>query len=132
MNKWTALLAWIAVLLILYASISAASSKNDGCPYEILGNPNASLTVKYFGSPFCVYCWIEEPILKDLVAEYPDNFAVEKYDVRYCTNETARYGIVGTPGHVFQYENRTKEHVQIGLIQERQWRALLCEMAGAC
>lgn len=124
--------AGIIILLFIFINLKSGSIGNKECPDRIEGNVNATLLIKYFESPFCFYCWLEEPILTDLLSRRGNLFTLERYDVRYCHNETARYKVSGTPSFVFSLKNETKEYVHYGFIDKRKLEGVICEADGGC
>lgn len=99
----------ITILIGVTAGVSmwlSATTVKDGvdyraCPRIIEGNPNATLVIKYFDSPYCMYCIKEEPSLQALHKEIGDLYRFERYDIRYCKTQVKEYRVMGTPTHVF-------------------------------
>ena len=53
-------------------------SDRSKCPYKTEGNLTADLIIKYIDSPYCVWCWIEEPVLKKMIETKGDLFKDRK------------------------------------------------------
>lgn len=102
------------------------------CPYKTEGNSNADFTIKYVDSPYCFWCWLEEPILENVVNAKGNSFKLERYDIRYCTDIVRKYKFSGTPSFVFSMDNGTKEHSQVGFIREEMFFKIICEVTGDC
>jgi len=128
-------LAFAVLLVIVYITItpSGEDGKNRReCPYEVQGSDNPSFLIKYIDSPYCIWCWFEEPILKKLVAEKPDTVRIEKYDIRHCGEEIGRYGFSGTPSFVFGVEGGAKEFTHSGFISKEDMWGAVCSATGDC
>lgn len=132
-DTFFSLLTLGAIIIILYLIISLKTGTvgNKECPDRIQGNPNATLLIKYFESPFCPYCWMEEPILKDLLKRRGNLFTLERYDIRYCHDETRKYRIAGTPSFVFSLKNETREYTHYGFIEKEKLENVICSV-GEC
>jgi hypothetical protein len=124
----------IVILGIITIQVSAMSNTDSYnrklCPYTIKGNINATLNVKYFDSPYCFYCWMEQPILKRALEEKGHLFNIKKYDIRYCLEEKKKYNMPGTPGWVFI--NKDQEFPTYGFIKEVNLNKIICELSGGC
>lgn len=133
-DTFFSLITWVGIFIILYivVGLKSGSVGNKECPDRIQGNFNAPLLIKYFESPYCPYCWMEEPILKDLLNRRGDLFTLERYDVRYCHNETRKYRISGTPSFVFSLKNETKEYTHYGFIKKENLEKVICGATGGC
>lgn len=137
-----AALTWIAVIVVVLFSIKFVSSSfrgilmessgRGGCPYKVEGNVNASFTIKYIDSPYCFWCWLEEPILERLVAAKGNSFKLEKYDIRYCDDIVDKYRFSGTPSFVFGLEGEEKEYSHSGFIPEDDLNEIICKATGDC
>ncbi len=130
-----ALLAFIFLIILVIVFVNIGRIMTSGvnkkeCPNKVEGNPEADFKIRYFESPFCFYCWIEEPILKRLVEEKGKLFSLEKYDVRYCQEQVKKYKVIGIPTFVFV--KGEKEEVYPGFISERNLREILCKKGGVC
>jgi len=134
------ILSLIAVIVVLYllfkyASIPSFPGENKynrtKCPYKVEGNLSSQFVIKYIDSPYCVWCWIEEGVLKEVIAEKGSLFKLERYDIRYCP--IARdYNISGTPSFVFSLEKENKEYVHTGFVSKSQFSKIICEVAEDC
>lgn len=129
------LLWWLALIILLYFIIgySTGSVGVKACPDKTSGPmPGKSrLTIQYFGNPFCVYCWIEDPIMERLAVRHQAVLRYEHYDNRYCTNMTQAYGIYAVPGFVFNLsDGRVVTHV--GFLKEAYLSSVVCETTGSC
>jgi len=102
------------------------------CPYKIEGNLDANFVIKYIDSPYCIWCWFEEPVLKKLVKEKGNSFRLEKYDIDHCYDMIRQYRFSGTPSFVFSLKNETKEYTHMGYIGEDDFFNIICEAAGDC
>lgn len=111
-------LQWAALLLLLFLILSIKDGKIGyaECPSTISGNVDANLAIKYFYSPFCPSCWKQEPILRDMLLSHGKSFSLERYDIRYCKEEVAKYRVMGTPSFVFILKNESKEFSSHGFI----------------
>jgi hypothetical protein len=135
-----AIISWAAIIIIFVLLFKACSipaseyrqTDRMNCPYGIEGNPNADLVIKYIDSPYCIWCWFEEPILKKAVAEKGGLFMLERYDIRYCTDIVMKYRFSGTPSFVFSLKNDSKEFTHAGFIQEEELNRVICGMSGGC
>ena len=118
------------VLFFIIISFKKGSIGSAECPDAIQGNVNANFKIKYFYSPFCHYCWKQEPILRDALKTHGNSFSLERYDIRYCKNEVARYKVSGTPSFVFILKNESKEFPSYGFIPKDKFEAIIKEQAG--
>jgi len=126
-----ALLIWCAVLILLYVSIGFVGGEDRSkCPYKTAGNPNASLSIKYFGNPFCIWCLIGNPKIEKLTEQKGKSFFMEYYDNRYCPAEVDRFGVSAIPFFVF---NDTKQAVSYpGYLEDADMRSIICQSTGDC
>ncbi len=123
----------IVIIAILYMSFDFGnSSDRKTCPYKVLGNPEADFVIKYIDSPYCVWCWLQEPILKKAVREKGDSLRLEKYDIRYCTEIVKKYQFSGTPSFVFSLTSEEKEYSHMGFIAEEDFNKIICGATGDC
>ena len=123
----------IGIFFVFYLFLQFTSAgERKKCPYKIQGNLNADFVIKYIDSPYCIWCWFEEPILKKMVETKGDSFKLEKYDIRYCTEIVRRYGFSGAPSFVFSIENGTKEFSHMGFIGKEDFYDIICEATGDC
>lgn len=134
-----AILALVGIFAISYSLInikgsSANKEKIDRskCPYKIEGKFTANLTIKYIDSPYCIWCWFEEPVLKNLVAEKGHSFKLERYDIDYCAALLTKYKFSGTPSFVFSLDDESKEYAHTGFIPEENFNKIICEVTGNC
>jgi thiol-disulfide isomerase/thioredoxin len=112
-------LAAITVFAALnYSSGDSMKYDKKLCPYLAQGNMSASLGIKYFETPYCVWCWIEKPALDRLAENKGSLLRLERYDMRYCRNEADKYGIVGVPSFVFITAEKTGAYY--GYIPEKR------------
>jgi len=123
---------WAVIIVMVYGIISAGSGQPTGgdCPHKIEGASDGELKIEYFGSKFCSYCWIQEPIFKKLVKQYPDNLTIEHYDVRRCREGVIKYSVTGTPTMVFNYKG--EQEIARGFLDELDLRNILCKTIGIC
>ena len=127
------IISLVIVLSVLYLFSNLAQDKDrKNCPYKTEGNLNADFVIKYVDSPYCIWCWLEEPVLKKMVETKGDLFKLEKYDIRYCTEIVSKYKISGTPSFVFSLENGTKEFPHMGFIGEVDFADIFCDVIGDC
>ena len=123
---------------VLYKVISmpigfwSVKTNRINCPYGLEGNQSANLIVKYVDSPYCFWCWVEEPILKRAVATKGNLFMLERYDIRYCSDIVMKYGFSGTPSFVFALRNSSKEFAHMGFIPEETLNSVICDLSGGC
>lgn len=121
------ILEWGGLLLLVFIIFNIREGKigKTNCPDAISGNVDANFKIKYFYSPFCTYCWLQEPILRDMLQLHGDSFSLERYDIRYCKSEVARYKVSGTPSFVFVLKNESKEFVSYGFIPKDKFESIL-------
>ena len=131
----------IAIMIVIILMLLKFDSILDGlqtgpdranCPYSIEGNQNAALTIKYVDSPYCLWCWLEEPVLKKAVETKGELFVLEKYDIRYCNDIVMKYEFSGTPSFVFSLRNSTKEFTHWGFLSEEKLDDVICGLSGGC
>jgi hypothetical protein len=127
----------ILLLLVIIVGITLIylfifySSKRTVCPYNSEGNPNANLTIKYIDSPYCFWCWLQEPVLKELVETKGNSFLLEKYDIRYCNEIVNKFEFSGTPSFVFSF-NETHKYAHYGYINKDEFYNIICKTTGNC
>lgn len=131
------IITWIIVIfffswIFTNPNLMGQGSNKNSCPYEVEGNNASDFVIKYVDSPYCFWCWLEEPILKKLVIEKGNSFRLERYDINKCTEIVKKYGFSGTPSFVFSLENETKEYTHFGFIDEDKFFKLICETTGDC
>lgn len=136
-QKFLAVIAIIALLALTYVFVKFGGGEgNEGgidrtqCPYSTEGNENASFVIKYIDSPYCVWCWFENSVLKEAIATKGDRFKLEKYDIRFCNDDIAKYGFSGTPSFVFGIDG--KEFTHSGYIDEVNFFNVICKATGDC
>ena len=117
-------------LLFIILSLKKGNIGSTECPNIIQGNVDANFKIKYFYSPFCPYCWKQEPILRNALKTYGDSFNLERYDIRYCKDEVAKYKVSGTPSFVFVLKNESKEFPSYGFIPRDKFEGVIKEQIG--
>ena len=124
-------LGWVFVLLffLILFQLKQGVIGSKECPDKVEGS-NTSLTIKYFYSPFCIYCWIEKPILKDIVKEKGSLFTLEHYDTRYCKDAVYQYQIIGIPSFIFAAKE--KEYGLVGYLPKEKLNEVICTLTGGC
>lgn len=115
----------VVILFFIILGFKKGSIGSAECPNIIEGNLDADLKIKYFYSPFCPYCWKEEPILKEMLDKHGNAFSLERYDIRYCDKEVDKYKIMGTPAFVFSKNGEDKEFKQPGFISKKQLEKII-------
>lgn len=125
------LVLWVIVImgLILLINLKSGNIGSKECPEKAEGNADANLKIKYFGNKFCVYCWVEQPIIDKAVKEKGNSFSIEYYDNRHCGNFKS-YGFLGIPGFVF--ENKEGMQRFQGYMGEEDFNKIICDMGGGC
>ncbi|MCX8194843.1 MAG: thioredoxin family protein [Candidatus Micrarchaeota archaeon] len=89
------------VLFLLALSLPAGDIGYSKCPErEIAGSGS---TVKYFHSPFCIYCVLNEGSIAE--AQKKAGFTLQYYDIRYCKKEAEKFGFFATPCFAVVFEN---------------------------
>lgn len=141
-NNWEKIYAIIAIIvvIVLLATIikfGTITGKENGidrtkCPHGVEGNINATFVIKYVDSPYCVWCWFEEPVLKMAIETKGDLFKLERYDIRYCDDIVKKYSFSGTPSFVFSMDNGTKEYPHTGYINDESFLRIICGATGDC
>lgn len=129
LKKIGSLLIWIFIIVVIVVLVDAKEPflKKQVCPDTVEGNLNATLTVKYFYTPYCPYCWLEAPILDELVKEKGSWFKLERYDFRFC-NEAELHRIPGVPSFVF-ITNET-EKLMPGFMSKERLLNAVCLLTG--
>lgn len=135
-----ALISWVVIIIIFFllfkgcsVPVSESGKTNSAdCPDKIEGNQNANLVIKYVESPYCIWCWFEEPILKKAIAEKGDLFMLERYDIRYCGEIVEKYGFSGTPSFVFSLKDSGKEFTHWGFLPEEKLNEVICGLSKGC
>ena len=126
------ILAAIVLIYMIQAVNPSEHIDRTKCPYEEEGNLSADFVIKYVDSPFCVWCWLEEPVLKKMVKTKGDSFKLERYDIRHCTSLVRKYGFSGTPSFVFGMRNSSKEYTRFGYLNENAFNIITCSVLGGC
>lgn len=124
-KKIFSILIWVGVIVLIIFLIDAKEPflKDRVCPDTVKGNQNASFIIKYFYTPYCPYCWLEAPILDELVVQRGTLFTLEYYDYRFCA-EAQLYRVPGIPSFVFLY-NETEKLVP-GFMAKAQLEKIIC------
>lgn len=102
------------------------------CPSEQAGNPTANLTIKYFYSPVCFWCALEDQHFDDLLQKEGQAFKLEKYNRENCDNVMQKYKLSLTPGFVFSTKNDSQEYTVDGYISKENLIKVICDVAGYC
>lgn len=123
---------WLGIIGLVYLVVAtgAEPATAQGCPHKIEGNQSAEIKIQYFGQKYCSYCWMEEPLLEELVEQHGDKFSLEYYDVRSCAEGVRKFAVQGTPTLVFTHN--AIEHVARGFLDALALRQKLCEIGGIC
>lgn len=124
----------IALLMILLLMLSSGKDDKDRtqCPYQTKGNNNSDFVIQYIDSPYCTWCWFEEPILKRMVRDRGDLLKLEYYDIRYCSEIVNKHKISGTPSWIFNINNGEKEFLHVGFIGASMLDNIVCEATKGC
>lgn len=112
-----------------YTQIKKLKTK---CPGEQAGNPNAYLTIKYFYSPVCFWCVLEDQHLKELLESEGQAFKLEKYNRAVCDDVMQKYKLNLTPGFVFSTKDDVKEYTVDGYISKQNLAKVICDVTGYC
>jgi len=126
------IVVWYLFFKIISLNISEGDVNRMECPYKVEGNISSNLIVQYVDSPYCFWCWVEEPILKRMVAAKGNLFSLEKYDIRHCSDIVTKYGFSGTPSFVFALKNENKEFTRVGFIPEEGLNEMICRLSKGC
>lgn len=102
------------------------------CPNEQAGNPDANLTIKYFYSPVCFWCILEDQHFDDLLQKEGQAFKLEKYNRENCDDLMQKYKLSLTPSFVFTTKNDTKEYTVDGYISKENLTKVICDVTGYC
>lgn len=109
------------------------TTKLDGnCPETMSGNPKAYLKIKYFYSPVCFWCILEDKNLDEILQEEGQAFSLEKYERENCENIMQRYKLSLTPGFVFSTSDNSKEYTVDGYISKENLIKIICDVTGYC
>ena len=102
------------------------------CPDEQAGNPEADLTIKYFYSPVCFWCILEDQHLDELLQKEGQAFKLEKYNRENCNDVMQKYKLSLTPGFVFSTKKDSKEYTVDGYISKENLAKVICDVTGYC
>ena len=102
------------------------------CPSEQAGNPDANLTVKYFYSPVCFWCVLEDQNLSELLQKEGQAFKLEKYNRENCDSLMQKYKLSLTPGFVFSTKGDFQEYTVDGYISKENLIKVICDVTGYC
>lgn len=102
------------------------------CPDEQSGNPDAALTIKYFYSPVCYWCLLEDQHFDDLLQKEGQAFKLEKYSRGKCGDVMRKYKLSLTPSFVFSSVNDTAEYTVDGYISKENLAKVICDVTGSC
>lgn len=102
------------------------------CPDEQAGNPEADLTIKYFYSPVCFWCILEDQHFDELLKKEGQAFKLEKYSRENCDDIMRKYKLSLTPGFVFSTKKDSKEYTIDGYISKENLTKVICDVTGYC
>lgn len=102
------------------------------CPDEQAGNPEAGLVIKYFYSPVCFWCILEDQHLNELLQKEGQAFKLEKYVQESCNDIMQKYKLSLTPGFVFSSNSDFKEYTIDGYISKENLAKIICDVTGYC
>lgn len=102
------------------------------CPDEQSGNPEAELTIKYFYSPVCFWCILEDQHLDELLQKEGQAFKLEKYSREDCDDIMQKYKLSLTPSFVFSTKKNSKEYTVDGYISKENLAKIICDVTGYC
>lgn len=102
------------------------------CPGERAGNPKADLTIKYFYSPVCFWCILEDQHLDELLKKEGQAFKLETYNREDCDDVMKEYKLSLTPGFVFSTKKDSKEYTVDGYISKENLIKVICDVTGYC
>lgn len=131
-------LGLLAVFLIFYVLFNPGVIFGGGvgdrtiCPYKVEGDLESDFVIKYIDSPYCVWCWFQEPILKKAIKTKGELFRLERYDIRYCDGIVDKYRIAGTPSFVFSIDGGVTEYSHMGYIEKELFFAIICDATRGC
>jgi len=118
------LIAFVILILVIVLITYADRFFGTNCPKETMGNQSATITVKYFSSPFCIACWAQKPELAKLVNEHGQRFSLEEYDVDFCRDAAAPHYVRGVPSFIIE------DKLIYGLQSKEQLEQYICD--GGC
>lgn len=102
------------------------------CPGAQAGNPTANLTIKYFYSPVCFWCILEDQHFDELLQKEGQAFKLEKYNREDCDTVMQKYKLSLTPGFVFSTKNNSQEYTVDGYISKENLGKVICDVTGYC
>lgn len=102
------------------------------CPGEQAGNPDANLTIKYFYSPVCFWCVLEDKNFDELLRQEGQAFKLEKYSRENCDDFMQKYKLSLTPSFVFSSKNDPKDYTVDGYISKENLAKVICDVTGYC
>ena len=102
------------------------------CPDERSGNPDATLTIKYFYSPVCFWCILEDQHFDELLQKEGQAFKLEKYSREKCADIMQKHKLSLTPSFVFSSKNDSQEYTVDGYISKENLVKVICDVTGSC
>jgi len=102
------------------------------CPDEQAGNPSANLTIKYFYSPVCFWCILEDQHFDELLKKEGQAFKLEKYNREDCDAVMQEYKLSLTPSFIFSTKNDSQEYTVDGYISKENLTKVICDVTGYC
>ena len=102
------------------------------CPGEQAGNPSANLTIKYFYSPVCFWCILEDQHFDELLKKEGQAFKLKKYNREDCDAVMQKYKLSLTPSFVFSTKNDSQEYTVDGYISKENLTKVICDVTGYC
>lgn len=102
------------------------------CPSEQAGNPDANLTIKYFYSPVCFWCILEDQHFDELLQKEGQAFKLEKYNRENCDDLMQKYKLSLTPSFVFSTKNDPKDYTVDGYISKENLAKVICDVTDYC
>tara|TARA_B100000315_G_C14587935_1_gene594160 strand:- start:674 stop:1984 length:1311 start_codon:yes stop_codon:yes gene_type:complete len=115
----------IGVTLIILFSLSAVIQRVVGstldkpylqdCPHKQIGNNESNIYIMYFESPYCTLCWQNEIfVFPKLEENMIDEYYMEHFDIRHCSEISSSFGIYGTPGYVMENTDTGLQFIYYG------------------
>lgn len=104
----------------------------SSCPDERAGNPDATLTIKYFYSPVCFWCILEDQHFDELLQKEGQAFKLEKYSREKCSDIMRKHKLSLTPSFVFSSINEPQEYTVDGYISKENLAKVICDVTGSC
>src|SRR3989338_627677 len=105
---------------------------NSKCPGEQAGNPAANLTIKYFYSPVCFWCILEDQHFAELLQKEGQAFLLEKFNRDICDKEMRKYKLSLAPSFVFSTKYDSQEYTVDGYISKENLAKVICDVTGYC